>query len=136
MKTKTKTTQSSKAPVQSTRNNDRTLYFYEGYFWPKGRLVLELTKMVIAKWEFQAFNVQYDVLQGYKVLEPLSVAAKKSEKYSRYFMDEVLQDKNGKRVCVCSQWTKEATEFFLAIYKERYTVKIHRTQKSKPNKAK
>lgn len=96
--------------VDHNSNRDKTKYIFNGKVLPKNRLVLNIIKEYTKHNNPTLMDLQkvFDkTLQGSRmVVESLEKVKKISDYQKRYFCndDDILTLKDGKNVCVCTQW--------------------------------
>ena len=100
----------NKGKVDNNSNRDKTKYIFNGKVLPKNRLVLNIIKEYAKQNNPTLMDLQkvFDkTLQGSRmVVESLEIVKNISDYKKRYFCnkDDILTLKDGKKVCVCTQW--------------------------------
>lgn len=115
MSNTTKPAQRAGAPRRQP--HDRTKMRFEGQTHGKGRLVLAVVQSYVRQHPnitSADLSKQFDGIHSLGVVQPVSVAKKKSAKHRRFFLaqDELIKLKD-RTVAVCSDFGKETLDRFL-----------------------
>jgi CRISPR/Cas system-associated endonuclease Cas3-HD len=116
---------------------DRTMYMMNGYFFNKNGLAHEMVSTIIKRYDWKKLNelVEKENVwnESYLMVAPISLAKQKSEKYKRYFLnaEDLLTDKNGKKIAVCNQWSINNLPGFIKWFSSKYNVQIVKVKQSK-----